>query len=99
MYWFLVRPLEEKGKGFRIVRPTTTTLQTSPTHRTFVQWMTLPEVVLRYYKQWQTEGNENSRQIVIPLDQGCPYGSPHHNIFFLIDFPIGLYNTLHLVHI
>ena len=65
------------------------TLETPPTHETFVQWMTLPKVELGYYKQWQIEGNENSIQTVIPLDQGCPYGSPHHNIFLLIHFPIG----------
>ena len=43
------------------------TLRTPPTHRTFVQWLTLPGVVLKYYKQWQTKGNENSIQIVVPL--------------------------------
>ena len=37
-----------------------------PTHRTFVQRMTLPKVVLRYYKQWQTEGNENRIHTVVP---------------------------------
>ena len=57
------------------------------------------KVVLRYYKQWQIEGNENSRQTILPSDQGCLYGIPHHNIFFLIHFPIVLHNTLHLVHL
>ena len=37
-----------------------------PTHRTFVQRMTLPEVVLRYYNQWQIEGNEYNKQTVVP---------------------------------
>ena len=63
------------------------------THQTFVQWMTLPKVVLRYYKQWKTEGNENIKQTIFPLAEGYPYGSPHHNIFFLIYFFIGLYNN------
>ena len=31
-----------------------------PTHRTFVQRLTLPEVILMYYNQWQTEGNETA---------------------------------------
>ena len=48
------------------------------------------KVVLRYNKQWQTEGKENSRQTILPLDQGCSYGSPHHNIFFLIPLSLGL---------
>ena len=69
------------------------TLRTPPTHRTFVQRMTLLEAVLRYYKQWQTEGNENNRQTILPLDYGCLYGSPHHNIFLLIHFPIDLHNN------
>ena len=38
-----------------------------PTHRTFVQRMTLPKVVLKYYKQRQIEGNENSIQTIVPL--------------------------------
>ena len=79
--------------GVIIVRLTTTILCTPPTHRTFVQRMTLPKVLLRYYKQWQTKGNENSTQTIIPLDQGFSYGIPHHNIFLLINFPIGLHNT------
>ena len=62
---------KEKGKGVLIIRPTTTTLQISPTHRTFVQWMTLPKVVLRYYKQWQTEGNENSIHTIVPLTRAA----------------------------
>ena len=37
-----------------------------PTHWTFVQQLTLPKVVLKYYKQWQTEGNENSIHTVVP---------------------------------
>ena len=37
-----------------------------PTHRTFAQRLTLPEVILMYYKQWQIEGNENSIQTVVP---------------------------------
>ena len=37
-----------------------------PTHRTFVQQLTLPKVILMYYKQWHTEGNENSIHTVIP---------------------------------
>ena len=37
-----------------------------PTHRTFVQWLTLPEVVLKYFKQWQTKGNENIIQTIVP---------------------------------
>ena len=69
---YLVKSLAEKGKekekGVIFVRPTTTTLRTPPTHQTFVQWMTLPKVVLKYYKQqWHTEGNENSRQTILPL--------------------------------
>ena len=43
------------------------TLQTPPTHQTFVQRLTLPKVVLGYYKQLQTEGNENSKQTLIVL--------------------------------
>ena len=95
---YLVKSIEEKGKGVRIVQSTTTTLRTPPTHRTFVQQMTLPKVVLKYYKQWQREGNENSRQTILPSNQGYPYGSPHHNIFVLIIFPLSLCITLHLVH-
>ena len=38
-----------------------------PTHRTFVQRMTLSEVVLIYYNQSKTEGNENSIQTILPL--------------------------------
>ena len=88
-----LKHLEGEGKGALLVRPTTTTLWTPSTHRTFVQRMTLPKIVLQYYKQWQTKGNENSRQIVLPPDQGYLYGIPHHNIFFLIHFCIGLHNT------
>ena len=43
------------------------TLRTPATHQTFVQWMTLPKVVLRYYKEWQIEGNENNIQTIVPL--------------------------------
>ena len=66
-FTYLIKSLEGKGKGLKFVRPTTTTLQTLPTQRTFVQQLTLPKVVLIYYKQWQTEGNESSIQTIVPL--------------------------------
>ena len=56
------------------------------------------KVVLVYYKQWQTEGNENNKQTILPLDEGYLYGSPYHNIFFLIHFCVGLHSTLHLFY-
>ena len=66
-----IKLTEEKENGVLNVEPTTTTLRIPPTHRTFVQRMTLPEVVLRYYKQWHTEGNENSIDIVVPLTRSA----------------------------
>ena len=60
-----------KGKGILIIRPTTSTLRILPTHRTFVQWMTLPEIVLRYYKNWQKKGNENNIHTVVPLTKAA----------------------------
>ena len=55
--------------------------------------MTLPEVVLRYYKQWQIEGNENIIQIVVP-----PARVAYMVVPTIIHFPICLHNNLYLVH-
>ena len=60
-----ISDLREKGKGF-ISPANNNDPPDPPTHRTFVQRMTLPEVVLIYYNQWQTEGNEYSIQTVVP---------------------------------
>ena len=75
------------------------TLRTPPTHWTFVQRLTLPKVVLRYYKQWQTESNENSRKFVIPPTKADRMVVPTMIFSFLMCFPIHLCNTLHLVHL
>ena len=86
-----------KGKGVLNVWPMTMTLRTPPTHQTFVQRLTLPKVILTYYKQRHTEGNEKSRQTILPLTKvDCMVVLP---IFcsILIPFPLGLLITLHLV--
>ena len=61
--------MSEKGKGKRgFINPANNNDPPDPpTHRTFVQRLTLPEVILMYYNQWQTEGNENSILTVVPL--------------------------------
>ena len=40
----------KKRKGFYLFGQQSTTLQTPPAHHTFVKTITLPEVVLGYYK-------------------------------------------------
>ena len=60
-----LKDLREKERGF--INPANNNNPPDlPTHRTFVQRMTLSEVVLRYYNQWQTEVNEYSIQTVVP---------------------------------
>ena len=60
-----------------------------PPTEPFSRWQPCP----KQYQDTTDCGRQKARKIAdtfFYLQPGCPYGSPHHNVFLLVPFPLGL---------